>query len=559
MLTIHNRGEAELNVKKAVLVLFLLRAGFSLFAQDPVFDYTESNNTISITYYFEREPHVVIPADIDRRRVVSIATGAFASNNLVSVVIPESIKEIGAAAFTVNKLLTIVLGSGVNIATSAFEAPFIECYNRNRKAGGVYAFYDNLWHYFGAFTSGMVPVVQGNRITIVKYAGQDRNVSIPGQINSIPVSIIGRAAFAGREIHSVRIPNGVHRIEDDAFLNNRISRLELPGSVVDIGRRAFSRNSITRLTLPAGLTAIADEAFFDNMLSRVEIPAGVISIGSRAFSVNLLTEVILPASLRIILDDAFSLNQLTGLDIPASIAQIGSRAFFNNRLTDLTLPESVTVVDDEAFSVNQLEILVLPPGLKRIGNRAFYQNKLTVVFLPENLAEIGSGAFGKNQIVNIRIPKSVDTIGAGAFADNALTSILWLNSPVSGAPPAGRGVIAAGAFAHNGITSLSAIPDWITDIGEQAFYGNPLESLVIPPSVERIGPSAFTGNSRLDRITIQGGDGVVAIDEYAFDNGFTPYYEARRQPGIYARSGGRWSWTAPPPPEEEPSGEEPAP
>jgi hypothetical protein len=531
--------EAGLNLKKGILFLILFPACISVFSQTPVFNYTTAGSALSIIDYFGRESHLVVPASLNRRRVVSIEAGAFVGKGIVSITLPDSIREIGVSAFEANSLSTIVLGAGVEIEESAFEMSFVPFYNRNRRAGGIYVFFDSRWHYFGKF-DGLVPQVQNGRITIVKYTGAATNVVIPEQINSLPVTAIGRSAFADCELHSVQFPATVYRIEDEAFRANNLTRLDLPGGIVTIGRRAFAENEIARVILPPQLTVIEDGVFFDNLLTSVEIPENVTSIGSNAFSVNLISRVTLPESrLKSIYDDAFSVNQIQAVTIPASVTLIGRRAFYNNRLTAVIIPDSVNVLGDEAFSFNVLTAVTLPAGLKKIGNGIFYQNNLSSITLPDGLVEIGSRAFSGNHIVFVRIPRSVDFIGEWAFAENEITSVIFSQTADSVAQSPGRTVMAAGVFADNRFFSI-IIPDWIVEIGARAFYNNRLESLLIPASVTHIGAEAFGSNPRLNRIALMG-SGNIAMDETAFDNNFVWQYEARRQPGSYVYAGNAWS------------------
>ena len=59
------------------------------------------------------------------------------------------------------------------------------------------------------------------------------------------------------------------------------------------------------------------------------------------------------------------------------------------------------------------------------------------------------------------------------------------------------------------------IPDYVTEIGNSAFYGcSSLKSITIPNGVTSIGDSAFFGCSSLTSITIP--DGVTSVGDYAF-------------------------------------------
>ena len=65
-----------------------------------------------------------------------------------------------------------------------------------------------------------------------------------------------------------------------------------------------------------------------------------------------------------------------------------------------------------------------------------------------------------------------------------------------------------------------SIPNSVTSIGSEAFYGTSLTSIKIPDSVTSIGDSAFAGCENLKNIAI--GSGVLSIGEKAFSG--TGYY-----------------------------------
>ena len=80
--------------------------------------------------------------------------------------------------------------------------------------------------------------------------------------------------------------------------------------------------------------------------------------------------------------------------------------------------------------------------------------------------------------------KKVTSIGDRAFYGNQLTSVVIPNSITS---------IGNDAFVGNQLTSV-VIPNSVTSIGNDAFYGNQLTSVVIPDSVTSIGDRAFSMN-----------------------------------------------------------------
>lgn len=70
------------------------------------------------------------------------------------------------------------------------------------------------------------PNVDGG-VTITKYEGTERAVSVPSAIGGEDVTRIGANAFAGAGLESVKIPSSVRRIGDGAFRDNGLQRVTL--------------------------------------------------------------------------------------------------------------------------------------------------------------------------------------------------------------------------------------------------------------------------------------------------------------------------------------------
>ena len=108
----------------------------------------------------------------------------------------------------------------------------------------------------------------------------------------------------------------------------------------------------------------------------------------------------------------------------------------------------------------------------------------------EGAGIITNVVYGASCSVDVVIPSSINgvpvtTIGEGAFSGNNLTSVVIPDSVTT---------IEGGAFQNNNLTSV-VIPDSVTTIGDWAFAANNLISVVIPDSVTTIGNSAFDGNN----------------------------------------------------------------
>lgn len=129
----------------------------------------------------------------------------------------------------------------------------------------------------------------------VKFVGNIQEyseIAVPAEYNSVAVTAIGDNAF-------------VKRIQNH---DNRIQKITLPDSIVNIGNGAFSG---------------CDE------LTEINIPDGVTTIGSDAFS---------------------GCYKLPALTLPESVTEIGKNAFYNCRsLTSIAIPSGVKIIESETF------------------------------------------------------------------------------------------------------------------------------------------------------------------------------------------------------------------
>ena len=157
----------------------------------PSTDYEEAGlnvkegKTFLITKYINNDIlDVVIPSDINGKKVVAIGNDAFRNLGLTNIVIPNSITNIGISAFRQNKLTSVTIPDSV---TSI----------------GDYAF-------------------KNNQLT---------SVTIPDSVTSI-----GVYAFKDNQLTSVTIPNSVTSIGGGAFYKYNTSNLNLTKIINKTGK-----------------------------------------------------------------------------------------------------------------------------------------------------------------------------------------------------------------------------------------------------------------------------------------------------------------------------------
>ncbi|MBQ8790112.1 MAG: leucine-rich repeat protein [Ruminiclostridium sp.] len=266
------------------------------------------DDTVEITGYTVGENHeLVIPSEIDGKKVTSIGKGAMSVDDLLSVVIPEGVTEIKYEAFKGCDHLTKVSipDTVTKIGVGAFSnCPYLE------------------------------------------------SVSIPQG-----VTIINSKLFSGcLSLKSVSLPGTITSVESYAFSDcPSLTKINLNDNITSIGKGAFINcEALEEINIPASVTVIEESVFENchNLLSAT-IPDSVTKIGYGAFSIcTKLAEVKLPSSLQLIDAKAFlGCTAISSVEIPDSVEVIGDSAFSNcSSLESAKLSSKLKSIGNFAFS-----------------------------------------------------------------------------------------------------------------------------------------------------------------------------------------------------------------
>jgi hypothetical protein len=431
--------------------------------------------------------------------VTTIQSGCFISNNnLIEVILPTTIKDIGGNVFPQNEGIGIRFGSGSNLM----------------------------------FDGNMI-LMDKDETFVSQYMGSVSNFNVT---LSKTFKTIGASAFRDSSIIGFYFPEDseLTNIQDYAFYGcSNLRTFHFPKIITSIGQYSFSRcTSLTELNFEqptlsfakcsfslcsglitvniskSGVSLISEECFSKcTNLKTVKLPPNAISFGLRCFSeCSLLSDIEIPESCNVkeINDYSFYGTGLTKFTFPAAstIDTINMYAFAQcKQLTAVEFCTSITKIGVYAFHMSGLRSVSLTPCIIYLSDRCFSDClSLSHVNIPadSHLVEQGlaTGVF--------RNCLSLATINceSGNFAVmiNALFSKDEKRLLVF--PPA------------SSIHCLP-IPESVVEIGNYAFSGCiNLFSIIMSNSVQKIGVNAFEGCRHLHYINIP--IGLMSIGEDAF-------------------------------------------
>lgn len=362
----------------------------------------------------------------------------------------------------------------------------------------------------------------------------DTEIIIPSEYNAKPVTRIGSDAFRGcKGLTSITIPDSATSIGDYAFLGcTGLTSVTIGNGVTSIGYYAFSDcTSLTSISIPNSVMSIDEGALRGcSSLETITIPF----VGARPITTDNYNDgykqvfgwifgyektesgKIVNGAVPQYATYVTSTNiywyyiptSLKTVVLGNTIQTIPFCGFFNCKwLTSITIPESVTSIGGSAFNgctglttVNWNATECTGVGL--YSNPIFRGcSNLATVNIGDNVKFIPSHAFRNcTGLTSITIPDSVTSIGEDAFYGTA-----WYNNQPDGLMYAGKV-----AYKYKGTmpsnTSI-VLKDGTLGIVGSAFYGcTGLTSVTIPDSVTRIGYGAFAGCSGLTSITVAKGN-----------------------------------------------------
>ena len=438
-----------------------------------------------VTGYNGTENDVYIPSTYAGAIVKEIAAGAFLGKPIKTIIIPDSVTNIGRVAFkNCSGLTSVTIG---NSMTSISEFAFENC----------------------------------NSLTSVYYTGDIAGwcgILFDGRGYANPMGYASNLYIENKIVIDLVIPNSVTSIGFDTFINCiGLTSVTIPDSVTSIGGNAFyGCSGLTSVTIGSSVTSIGNTAFQYcyklvevHNKSSLNITAGRYDYGYVGYyAKEIYTE---PYVSKLSTTDDGYILYTDG----AEISLIG----YTGNETDLTLPSNITNINQYAFFYcSGLTSIIIPESVTSIGEYAFYDcNKLVEIYNKSSLNIIAGsynygnvGYYAKEIYTESYVSKlSMTNDGYILYTDGDEISLIgYTGNETDLTLPSNITNINQYAFYFcSGLTSVT-IGNFVTSIGEYAFaYCSGLTSIIIPDSMTSIDKGAFIYCSGLTSVTFENSSG----------------------------------------------------
>lgn len=432
---------------------------------------------VTIYSYTGNEENVVIPSEIGGRRVTRIERNAFYSNSTIkTLVISEGIEQIGRTfAQACPNLETISLPSTVKV----------DDVRKNVRNGmeGVVSGCGSLRKITVADNSPYLMIMDG---LLYKKDGTEL--------------LICPSKFF---IETVKIPEGVKRINDEAFHNNEyVKNVIFPDTITEIGYWAFSGcTSLVEVTLPPRCEFIGQYAFSSTAIKRIIIPAGMSDgLMSGSFDSNLLEKIeVEEGNPNYYVKDGALYRRINYYTENGVFSQGESLILYEGAggRKELKIPDNIICIETEAcYWATALEKVELGTSLQEIRTNAFSgcSSLNALVVGGNNLKRIGYGAFSNCvNLKNITLPDSVESIGSYAFAWTAVEELIL---------PKNLERISSHSF--DGCAHLQSvqIPVSVKEIEENAFIYDPMLKNIFYEGTKEQWDAVVKNDPNLNNVTV---------------------------------------------------------
>lgn len=235
------------------------------------FAYTAADGEVTITEYIGTSEHVLIPPAIDGLPVTALGHRAFYEKTVTTVVVPDSVTEIGAACFSGdNYLVSLKLPDGLKRLPPASLESCMRLYDFDlpQSLEKIYSSVFEFNYYLTHLTlpSSLTEIEQLNFIGLYGLQSltlaEDNAAFKLDETNGLLMTADGtRLLHCFSDIvpaEEIILPEGLKTVDPFAFhYDYDVKRIVLPEGVEAIGAMAFAMcPNLTEIVIPASVTDI---------------------------------------------------------------------------------------------------------------------------------------------------------------------------------------------------------------------------------------------------------------------------------------------------------------
>ena len=283
-----------------------------------------------------------------------------------------------------------------------------------------------------------------------------RKIIVPSEIDGKVVSTIGSNLYTSKAAN--------------------VLYFEIPSSIVKIGPDAFADlGAMLGIKILSTHLSIGDNSF-KNVLALKEIPGEIDSLGNNVFE---------------------GCSNLTSIHFSDQITSIPRYAFkMCSSLKTITLGENVTTISTGAFdNTTGLDTVIFNDKLKTIESGAFANSGIKTLHITKNVSSINNNAFRNannlEEITTDPLNTTFDSRDDSNALINKSTNVLVLGS------------------------KNTVIPNSVTKIGTDAFYGRDITKLIIPSNVTSLDSTSFGNCKSLEKVAILNNSISIATNAFS--------------------------------------------
>ena len=448
--------------------------------------------------------------------VREIGAGAFSNvKGLKTVIIPGTVKRIGTNAFTNNsELEKVILEEGVEvIGAEAFK-----------QCTGIKSI---------ELPESLVSVEQ----RAFSSCENLDNVKVPSKITIIEAETFNNC----QNLTNITFPENLQEIRSNAFLDcKKLDNLRIPKNVSII-----SSNALTGCLSLSNIEILAEDTNYiyeNGMLMEVKtneiifisnivlnnintfiIPEGITNYSTNISTYGNITEIIIPKSLEKIGNATIFPKTISNVQVTEGNTSfvVENNCLYNGDKTELimcfTKEKTVDIASEtkiiKAVAFKQatnIESVAFENNITTLEGNIFcwdYNLNLKEIYIGQNVNNISSTfQYGCTKYGTVTIDEANPnySIENNELYNKDKTELLGIWYNINGTYEVKHGVtkIGDGAFTFKINMAEVILPDGLKEIGNSFNYCTGLTEIYIPNSVEKIGTTAFNNSSNLQLIKI---------------------------------------------------------